>query len=337
MTEASQAPRSELPVSPPPERKQRRGAGAIVIKVILRFLLLTILGALVGAAFYFGVPLVYRATVVPVQQNTDAIRTLTQRVDQAETRVAHVSDALQERTAGMEGEITALQEDSAGHENALTTAENRITTVEGQIAGLNETVAAQAEVQTTLERDIQAAARQITRLGNQLGDHTTELGALETRLAESLEELQAQSEILTEGHETTLGRLALLQAAQDLIRVQLLLQEDNSGAARNGLQVVVTHLTRYAAMLPDRASEAALLAARVEALDTLIAERSFRTAPTLEALWADIADMVVPPPADGTALPELSTMTIITATEALTETDVLTGTVTPTVTPTPSP
>ncbi len=331
MTESSR-PQHDAYAQPPalPEEKRRKGGGfAAFLKVLFRLLLLVILGALVGAAFYFGIPLIYRATVVPVQQNTDAIRALTQRVDQAEARIATTSDTLQERTARMEGEITSLQETSSVHAGALATSDERITAAEEQLTGLDEAITAQAETLTALETDLEAAARRITDLGSRFSRQETDLEALETDLAERLELVEAQAELLTGDQEALWSSVALLQAAQDLIRVQLLLLEDNPGAARAGLEVVVAHLTRFAALLPDRAPEAAGLAARVEALDALIEERSFRTAPALEALWADIADMVLPVP-EG-ELPDLSATGLLTATETLTETDTVT------VTPTPSP
>jgi hypothetical protein len=339
---------------PSEERRPGRAARAagFILKLLLRLLLLLILGSLIGAAFYFGIPWIYRATIVPVQKNTDDIAALMLRMDETSAQVDRVAGALQDRTADMEGEIAGLGEISAVHDRDLAAAVAQVGALEAQVADLQEVTEAQAEAQAGIGKDVDTAARKLTSVESALRDNQEAIEVLEEQLTERLDSVQGQADALSVTQEDLVGRLALLQTAQDLVRVQLLLLEDNPGAARDGLQVAVEHLTRYAALVPGQAVEAAGLAARIQELSTLIAERSFRTATTLEALWADIADMVLPPLPEGSeALPDLTASAVLTATGLLTQTGTLTTTVpltltatptatltpTPTATPTPNP
>jgi hypothetical protein len=308
-----------------------------ILKVLFRLLLVLIFGTLIGVGFYFGIPWLYRATIVPVQQNTEAISDLTQRMTQTETQTGQVVGALQDRTAGMEGEIATLKEVSAVQSAELATAAAQVGELEAQIAQLEAAAEAQADAQAALKRDVDTAARSLSRLASDLRDQQETLTALDEALTPQLGDLTVRAEALALTQGDALARLALIQAAQDLIRVQVLLVEDNVGAARSGLQIAAAHLTRFGTLAPDQAATAAELVARVQALDALIGERSFRTAPLLEALWADIATLALPEVV--APLTELEASGALTSTVGITETVELTATltVTPTLTPTPRP
>ena len=318
----------------------RKGGGSAVGKifgVVLRLLLVLIFGTLIGVGFYLGVPWLYRATIVPVQENTDAIADLTQRMTQTETQAGQVAGSLQERAAGMEGEIAELKEAAAVQSAGLATAVAQASELEAQIAQLEAASEAQTDAQAALKKDVDAAARNLSSLASDLRDQQEALTALDEALSPQLGELTVRAEALAVTQGDALARLALMQAAQDLIRVQVLLIDDNVGAARSGLQIAAAHLARYGALAPDQAATAADLVARVQALDALIEERSFRTAPLLEALWADIATLALPEVV--APLTELEASGALTSTVGITETVELTTTlvVTPTLTPTPKP
>ncbi|MCJ7550367.1 MAG: hypothetical protein MUQ30_11875, partial [Anaerolineae bacterium] len=208
----------------------------------------------------------------------------------------------------------------------------------------------------------QALARTLRELGDQsklleaqaagLDGQADEFAGLQTELTAQTEALAEQSEELAGIQAEILGRMALLQTAQDLVRVQLLLLEDNTGAAQESLLLAVEHLTRAAALSPEIAVDAAGWIERITILTTLIEERSFRAAPTLDSLWADIADRVLQPLPEGSAplslpSPEGTVLTTtVTSTLTLTPTLVITTptptptpyiTLTPTPTPTPNP
>jgi chromosome segregation ATPase len=112
------------------------------------------------------------------------------------------------------------------------------------------------------------------------------------------------------------GRLALLQTAQDLVKVRLLLLEENPGTARDTLDLAIAHLDQASALMSSQAETLEDVRNRMTALDDLIARRSFRARPDLEALWADVMDLVVP----------LTAQSAVTATQ----------TTSPLPTPTPS-
>ena len=316
------------------------------LKILLRLLVVLIFGILLGAGIYLGIPWLYRATIVPVQQHTDAIADLTQRLTQAETQSDRATGALQDRTAGLEGEIVELQETAAVQSAGVATAVARVTDLEAKVAELASVSEAQGNAQTALEKDIETATRDLRGLASDLRDQQEALKALDEAATPRLEDLEARADALALTQDDALGRLALLQAAQDLVRVQLLLIEDNVGAAGDALQIVVAHLTRYGALAPDQGTTVADLVTRVETLAPLIAERSFRATPLLEALWTDIVALALPPLPEVTApVTELGTSGTLTSTTGLTATVDLTSTVgltatqtvTPTLTPTPTP
>jgi chromosome segregation ATPase len=138
-----------------------------------------------------------------------------------------------------------------------------------------------------------------TGLNEQIEDLENRLGDVVSTLAQQVEENRGE----LEGME---GRLALLQTAQDLVKVRLLLLEENPGTARDTLALAIAHLDQAIALMPSQAETLEALRDQMTALDDLIAQRSFRVRPDLEALWADVMDLVVP----------LAAQSAVTATEA---------------------
>ena len=327
-----------------------------VLKMLLQLILIVIFVGALGIGLYFGIPWLYRATIVPVQNNTADIADLSQRLDQAEAQVNQRTEALQARNADLEGELAELHESVAVQDRVLATAAAELATLVPGMDGLYAATATQAEDLTKLE---QILARVLRELDDQsklldaqaavLDEQGDVLADLQTELAAQTDALADQSEDLTAQRAEIMGRMALLQAAQDLVRVQLLLLEDNVGAAQESLTLAVEHLARAAALSPDLAADATGWAERIATLSALIEERSFRAAPALDSLWADIADRVLPPlPEDSALLSLLSPgatvlTTTVTGTLTLTPTIVITPTVpatptpTPYITPTPTP
>lgn len=319
-----------------------------VLKVLIQLILILAFGALLGAGLYYAIPWLYRATVVPVQENTANIAALDRRVSLAEVNLQTRTEALQDRNALLEGELTELQETVAVQERAMATAAAQLATIQ---PGLDELQAAYdtqatdiAEFETALER----VTREQTAQRSQLDAQETDLANLEERLDTATAESTEMIEAIAEDQRETLGRLALLQAAQDLLRVRMQLLEDNPGAAQDSLAIVIQHLTHASVWWPDMTDQAVQWATQTEALGELIGARSFRATPTLESLWADIAASVLPPlPEDAVSLSMLTeTITVtdtisptvtVTATVTPTATEVLTPTLTPTPIPTPTP
>ena len=230
------------------------------------------MGVLVGAGLYYGAPWAYRTLVQPVQQNTVRVVALEQRMAQEQTRLQDENLALQERIAALEAEMTALGEKSAVRAQDIEGVVEQIQQLELRI--------------TQAEEDLEAQQEVVEAMRSQLGSAITDLGEQTDQVAGRAEELE--------------GRLALLQTAQDLLKVRLLLMEENSRSARDTLTLATVHLEQAVALMPEQAETFLGLQERMAELERLIGERSFRAGPELESLWADVIDLVLPsvlPPA----------------------------------------
>jgi len=118
------------------------------------------------------------------------------------------------------------------------------------------------------------------------------------------------------------GRVALLQTAQDLLRVRLLLMEQDPRAAAEATTLAVAHLERARALAPELDAAIMPLQARLGDLRALIEAGSFRVGLELEALWAEVMELVLPAP-------------VVEATPAVTVPGAPTPAISPIFTPTP--
>jgi len=168
-----------------------------------------------------------------------------------------------------------------------------------------------AQLQVELEaqrQEIEAVTEEMqSGLGDAVAGLNSQIEALQTRLgdvianlAPAVEETRGELDSVVVQLDGLEGRLALLQAAQDLVKVRLLLVEDNLGTARDTLALAITHIEQASALMPLEAQALAGLQTQMTDLDGLIAQRSFRARPDLEAAWADLMDLVVPMPLTGT-------------------------------------
>ena len=246
------------------------------LRFLLRFLLVVVIGALIGWGVYYAVPWFYRNVVQPVRRNTVLIEVLDQRVEQEQARLQEENLALQESIAALQAEMTTLQEDSAVHAHAIEEAAEQTQQLEGRITRAEENLEAQAQAAQATRSELEGAIADVDEQADQVAGQ-----------AEELE-----------------GRLALLQTAQDLLKVRLLLLEENTGAARDALALATVHLEQAIPLMPEQAETLPALQERLAGLDGLIVERSYRVGPELESLWADVMDLVlpaVPPPAGESA------------------------------------
>jgi len=261
----------QQPTSGPSGSPILRAVGGF-FRFLVRFLFILVVGVLVGAGLYYGAPWAYRTLVQPVQQNTVRVVALEQRMAQEQTRLQDENLALQERIAALEAEMTALGEKSAVRAQDIEGVVEQIQQLELRI--------------TQAEEDLEAQQEVVEAMRSQLGSAITDLGEQTDQVAGRAEELE--------------GRLALLQTAQDLLKVRLLLMEENSRSARDTLTLATVHLEQAVALMPEQAETFLGLQERMAELERLIGERSFRAGPELESLWADVIDLVLPsvlPPA----------------------------------------
>jgi chromosome segregation ATPase len=215
-------------------------------------------------------------------------------------------------------ELTQLREQVSVQARDQQALEARDEELDSRIAQLSGDLEAQQQEMEVVAGEIQSS------LGNATADLNEQIGDLQARLADvtanvtrQVEESRGELDDVYVQLGDFEGRLALLQTAQDLVKVRLLLLEENPGTARNTLDLAIAHLDQASALMPSQAETLEDLRSRMAALDDLIVQRSFRARPDLEALWADVMDLVVP----------LTAQSAVTATQ----------TTSPLPTPTPSP
>lgn len=291
---------------------------ASFLRFLLRLLLVVVVIMLLGAGLYYGVPWAHRNLVQPVQDTVARVAVLEQRMDLEEEHLQERNREFQERIATLETEVTELREEAtvqAQDQRALQKwnqqLEDRIAQLQGDLEAQQQEMEAALEgMRSELEGATADLDEQIEGLQNRLGDAIADL-------EQQAEESQGRLEDLDGRVSGLEGRLLLLQTAQDLVKVRLLLVEDNPGTARETLMLAIAHLERARRLMPEQAETLDGMRERMVALDDLIAERSFRARPDLEALWADVMDLAA----------SLTPRSTVTATQ----------TTSPLPTPTPSP
>ena len=288
----------------------RSSGGTIgrILRFIVRLILVLVIGGLVGLGIYLGVPWAYRSLVWPVQDNRARVAILEQRMDLEQEHLRERERTLQDRSyeledelAKVEAEVARLREQVAVQAEDQEGLEAQTGRLGDQVVQLEADVEAQRLAMEAATEDIRADLGDATAgLNRGLEDLQDELSDIIANLAPQVEETREEL-IGVDGRLGELeGRLALLQAAQDLVKVRLLLVEDNPGTARNTLALAITHVEQASALMPLQAETLAELQTQMTALDGPIAQRSFRARPDLETIWAGLMDLVVPVPLTNT-------------------------------------
>jgi chromosome segregation ATPase len=264
--------------------------------------LVLIIGALIGVGIYYGVPRAYRSLVWPVQDNRARVAILEQRMDLEQEHLQERDRALRDRifeletaAAEMETELTELREQATAQALDQQDLEAQNRQFDDRITQLNGELEVQQQEMEAIAQELQSDLGDATAdLNRQFEDLEERLGDVVPNLAQQVEENQGALDDVNAKLSDLEGRLALLQTAQDLVKLRLLLIEENTGAARDTLNLALVHLDQARALMPSQAENLEDLRNRMAALDDLIAQRSFRARPDLEALWADVMDLVVP-------------------------------------------
>ncbi|MEA3309043.1 MAG: hypothetical protein U9Q70_05975 [Chloroflexota bacterium] len=249
--------------------------------ILIRLLTVLVIGALIGAGLYYGIPWTYRTLVRPVQENRARIVTLEYHTKQNEERVQAETQVLQERLATLETQLSTLEEQT--------------TVQEANLVGHEEKLQEQAAALAQVPEDIGRLEQEITTLKEELAAQATATTELQADFKVALEGLAAQTAD-NKGYAGGLaGRLALMQTSQDLLKVKLLLLEENPRAARDTVTLALVHLASARSLLPTQIEPLTQLQARIEELERLIEDDSFRVEPAIESLWADVIELVLPP------------------------------------------
>jgi len=276
-------------------------------RFLVRLTFVVVVGALLGVGLYYGVPHLYRSLVLPVREHSARIAALENRVGQQQERISENHRALQDRVAELETNLAQLHQDVGVQSQAQQALEEQNQQLDQRIM----------EVQRALESQEQGIAELESALGEVSSDLGERVDTVEDRLERQIEDTEGRVADLETQGDMLMGRLTLLQTAQGLSNVRLLLLEDNIGAARDTLGLAIARLDQAYALMPAYAEDLEMVRERMVTLDDLIAERSFRVRPNLESLWNDLMDLAGPLSAD--------------AEVAATQTD------SPLATPTPSP
>lgn len=262
-----------------------------VFRFLVRLLFVLVIGTLIGLGLFYGVPWVYRRLVWPIQENSARITVLEEQVAKNSESIFDNHRAREERIETLETETADMQERADAEARDQETLSQESEQLGRRVTSLEDDVEAQRQAIEQARSDFTAATsgleQQLEGVEERLEEVQGELGQQIQASAEDLGELEGELD-------EALVHLSLLQTAQDLLKVRLHLTEENFGTAREALALAVVHLDRATAQSPSDAEVLDDLRTRMLAADDLIAERSFRAGPTLEALWADVANLAVP-------------------------------------------
>jgi len=267
------------------------GAVGRVLRFLIRLVFVLIVGALIGLGLFYGVPYAYRRLMWPVQENSARVAILEEQVAKNSDSIFNNRLALEDRISDLEEEVAELRDEGAARAQNQEALEREIEQLAGRVSDLEDDLRAQ-------QKELEEADLAFSETASHL---TEEIDMIGEQLADARQELSQEIEASQEGVEALGGkldeaavRLLFLQTAQDLLKVRLLLVEDNPGTARETLALAVEHLEQAGGLVPEQEERVEDLRDRMLAVDDLIADRSFRARPSLEALWADLMGFVTP-------------------------------------------
>ncbi len=258
-----------------------------VLRFLVRAIFVLVAGTLIGGVLYYGVPHVHRSLVLPVRENATRIAVLEERVGQQHQRLSENHLALQDRVAELEISASQLRDEIGVQSRNQQLHEEQIEQLDTRFVAVQRTLESQGQEIAHLE----SAAEEIS---SHLGER---VDAVDSQLEQQIEDTEGYIGDLEIHLDALTGRLALMQTAQSLLKVHVLLLEDNIGLARDTLDLAGARLDQSQTVLSPHADDLEIIRERVLALDALIAERSFRARPTLESLWTDVMDLASSLPA----------------------------------------
>ena len=316
-------------------RAARRTAGCL-LRLLIILIVVVGLGTAVYYAVVYGVPILYRQYVYPVQQNALRLEDLEARQAQSDQQLAARLEPLQARLEALEIQGDTDRETFSTLQSGLDTVEASLTSVqaaqveaqaaiddllaaEAATGASSESIqAAQTEAEARLE-EAQAALDDLTRQVAEIDEEVEGLAQAATQTDEKVEALEGELQAVTATVAGLQYEQHLLRALDLLTRAELHLAQGNAGLARSDVVVARALLSDLQTQLPAHYQDA--MAAILTRLDLVLGNLPGAT---------DLArgDLDV-------ALQLLLRGLIGTGAEAgLTLTPTLTVTITPTLTPT---
>jgi chromosome segregation ATPase len=263
---------------------------------VLRFfgcvVIIILFVAVVGAAGYFGAPLLYRQYIQPVQQHTLRLEELETRLEQNEQLAFERSEEISARLTNLEVQLDTDQE-------ARTVMASKIESLEEQVALLTEEFA-QLEAFRIAVDDVKteqdALRRDLTSTENALGNLESDVDSIDSdldRIATMVEDLDEQVVAIgtiVQGQDEKLEQMAIeiqmLKAMELLTRARLFLVQGNITMARTDILQARDLLFNLSSLAPEYQQETILeIVNRLDDVLEIMSQSPIAASDRLEAAW----------------------------------------------------
>jgi hypothetical protein len=146
-----------LPEPAAPARPARSGTTvgqrvARFFRFLLRLVLLMLLFGALILGLYFGLPLLYRRYVAPVERNTADVVQLQSRLEQAEQELAD-----------LQTKLGTIETEQRRHDQSLSDLDERVVDVETAISARTESLAALEKMQSELQEQNEVVSTEMER------------------------------------------------------------------------------------------------------------------------------------------------------------------------------
>ena len=246
------------------EASIRAPQGGRFVRILVGVALAGVLGVILGAGAYYGLPFLYEQLVAPIQSNL-------QRIEEVEGRIAlleETQEAAVERIELLDGDQETLRVDLIRDMNLV---EENVSDLEGKL-----------EDQSNAIDDLRTVQREFRTLRGELEDLAAEV---ETLRSETDGEILADRSLAQE--------LIVVEAMLHLLRARLWLVEDNIGFAAAETQIARTLLLQLASLDQEEVD----LRSVIERLDMALEDMN-RTpliaGDDLEIAWKLLQAVIVP-------------------------------------------
>jgi chromosome segregation ATPase len=202
MTESTELPETSAATA----EAEREGWVVRFIRVLLRLVLVSALGVVLGGAVYLGAPALYRAWMEPVESNQARLHELAAAIEGLRAEQADRLGAQSTRIAELEGALAAGQERDAELESEL----GRLETGVSEVAGMQ---------------------RQLDRLSASLGELSDQIAAVE----DGVDQLNQSDPSVDQRLADVVLELQWVRAMELISRARLESLRGNDGLAKENL------------------------------------------------------------------------------------------------------
>jgi hypothetical protein len=277
---------------------QKPGFFSRLLRFLTGLILAVLLGALLGAASFYGVPALYRQFIQPVQQHTQQIQDLQAGQYKIEIQTG-------ERIATLTTRLQAVELQSDVNKAAiaeLETLQMMQATSEARLTALQTSAADHQSRLATLEASLQSIRN---NTDSRLALLNSGLDSLDQRVA-TLESAQSNNVNVSEMHQ----QLQLLRSMQLLLRAQFYLSQDNYGLAAQDLQTASDVLGGlYSSLSADEADTAREVVGYLESALSDLPSRPVVANDKISTAWQILLFYLQKPAATPTPTPTAASTT----------------------------